>query len=132
MAKGTKHVLCEEILYNCAMALAAKHPQLDGEGIWLTGMMEAAEPDSLEQMILSVICFLAAYGDRHYQIYGQPIVDDPLLGPSWFNILIGMRDILKAGTGQLDRQILDKLLLEMAETQGFDVDCLSEERESLG
>ena len=132
MAKGTKHVLCEEILYNCAMTLAAKHPQLDSEGIWLAGMMEAAEPDSLEQMILSVIRFLTAYSDRHYQIYGQPIVDDPLLGPSWFKILIGMRSVLKAGTGQLDSQILDKLLLEMAETQGFDVDSLSQEPKNLG
>ena len=132
MAKKKKHVLCEEILFNCALALAAKHPQLDGEGIWLVDMMEAAEPDSLEQMILSVICFLGAYGDRHHQIYGQPIVDDPLLGPSWFNILVGMRSILRAGTGQLDRHILDKLLLGMAETQGFDVDSLSQERKNLG
>ncbi len=130
MKKGTNHVLCEEILYNCAMALAAKHPRLDGQGVWLTSMMETTEPDSLEQMILSVICFLAAYGDRHYHIHGQSIADDPLLGQSWFNILISMQNILQAGTGQLDRQILDKLLLNMAETQGFDVGSLSKERKS--
>ena len=115
-------MLCEDVIYRSVDDVAAKCGNGDIDNEWCASHLEAfVWPDGVEKVLLNVIYFLASYADGYYRSRGSYISDNQVLGVCWFNILINMRGIFSGGTGRLNRRTLDRMLLDMAVSQGFDV-----------
>jgi hypothetical protein len=72
-----------------------------------------------EQAIRKMIEGAILYAKAHASAYETPIGEDYVLGPPWLAIVGSLRRLLDGEIGSLDGGSTDRVLLDLARSQGF-------------
>lgn len=78
------------------------------------------EPDEVEAPIVNVLTVLDSYDRQHVTRFGSGLARDYVLGAAWLEIAKAARTLLNGDLGRLDGGSLDKILLDLIRTAGFD------------
>ena len=70
--------------------------------------------------LVHLVTGLALYADAHESAYESGIGEDGVLGECWEDIAQGIRGLLNGETGGLDAGTLEKLLVRMLNSEGFE------------
>ena len=116
-------MLCEDVINKSIDSMLEKHGNRDESAEKYLGHIKAmAKPEEgVEKILLDAVNFLASYADIYFRTYDKYISQDEVYGKCWYNILTNIRGIIFGGTGRLDGKTLDNLLVDMAESQKFDI-----------
>lgn len=79
-------------------------------------------PKRTEAIIRDQIIAWARYGEQHRMVYRQDIGKDGVLGIGFKAIGQAIRILLQGQTGRLDQGTLDKLVLNIAESCGVNLE----------
>lgn len=76
----------------------------------------------MEAIVRDNIIAWARYGEQHRMLYHSNIGDDGVLGVAFKSMGMALRYMLNGETGRLDCGTLDKLILDIAEACGVDLE----------
>lgn len=79
-------------------------------------------PRGFEMHIVRMFESLSGYAKCHRDAYHTTIGNDGVLGKSWKNSLIALRELLNGETGLLDCGTIDAMIMELARSNDVDLD----------
>ena len=101
--------------------MAASQVQSYWEQSWqYRHQLALVDPDAVEAPIVNLLKVLDTYDRQHVTQFGSAVANDYVLGAAWLEIARAARTLLNGDLGRLDGGSLDKILLDLIRTAGFD------------